>query len=68
MPIGLYKFRVFNRLSKAFEKADKSKLLELEEADYKFLKDEMEKSIPSAWGMNEEISKAIENFLEAKEE
>lgn len=68
MPKGLDKFRTFGRLSKAFEKADESRILELEEADYKFLKDEMESSIPSTWGMNPDISKAIEEFLEAKEE
>jgi len=68
MPRGLDKFRTFGRLSKAFEKADKSRVLELEEADYKFLKDEIESSIPSAWGMNANISKAIEEFLESKEE
>ncbi len=68
MPRGLDKFRTFGRLSKAFEKADNSRVLELEEADYKFLKDEIEKSVPSAWGMNKNISKAIEGFLEAKEE
>ncbi len=68
MPRGLDKFRTFSRLSKAFEKADKSRVLELEEADYKFLKDEIESSVPSSWGMNANISKAIEEFLEAKEQ
>ena len=68
IPRGLDKFRIFNRISKAFEKAVESKILELEETDYKFLKDEVENSIPSSLGMNESISKAIESFLEAKEE
>ena len=67
MPRGLDKFRLFGRLSKAFEKAEESRVLELEEADYSFLKSEIEGSIPSSWGMNESISKAIEDFLEAKE-
>ncbi len=68
MPRGLDKFRTFGRLAKAFEKADESRVLELEEADYKFLKDEIENSIPSAWGLNKDISKAIEDFLESKEQ
>ncbi len=68
MPRGLDKFRTFSRLSKAFENAEKSRVLELEEFDYKFLKDEIENSIPSSWGMNKDISKAIEDFLDAKEE
>ena len=67
MPRGLDKFRTFRRLADAFDKADKSRILELEEVDYKFLKDEIEKGIPSSWGMNKNISKAIEDFLESKE-
>lgn len=68
IPRGLDKFRLFNRLAKAFDKAEKSKVLELEETDYKFLKDVIEKDVPSIWGMNLNINKAIESFLEAKEE
>lgn len=65
---GLDHFRTMNRLSKAFDKADKSKVLELEEVDYKFLKDTIEKDAPAIWGMNLSISEAIEDFLEAKED
>lgn len=68
VPRGLDKFRLFGRIAKAFDKAKSSKILVLEEADYKFLKDTVEKDIPSVWGGNENISKAIEKFLEAKEE
>jgi len=68
MPRGLDNFRTMGRLSKAFEKADKSKVLELEEVDYKFIKDDLEKNIPSTWGMNQNIMKAVEDFLNAKQE
>jgi len=68
MPRGLDNFRTMGRLSKAFEKADKSKVLELEETDYKFIKDDLEKNIPSTWGMNENIMKAVEEFLNAESE
>lgn len=68
MPRGLDKFRTFGRLSKAFEKADKSRILELEEADYSFLKESIEKDTPANWGMNQNILNAIEIFLEAKSE
>ena len=68
MPRGIDKFRTFSRLSKAFDKADKSKVLILEETDYKFLKDELEKNVPSTWGMNENLMKAVEAFLESKSE
>jgi len=65
---GLDHFRTMSRLSKAFDKAEKTKILELEEVDYKFIKDDLEKNIPSTWGMNENIMKAVEEFLNAKSE
>lgn len=68
IPKGLDKFRLFNRLTKAFDKADKTKELVLEEMDYSFLKNMIEKDVPSIWGMNENLSKAIEDFLDAKEQ
>ena len=68
MPRGLDNFRTMSRLSKAFEKADKSGILELEEVDYKFIKDDLEKNIPSTWGMNLNIMNAVEDFLNAESE
>jgi len=68
MPKGLDKFRLYNRLSKSFVKAEKTKILELEEVDYKFVKDMIENDVPSTWGMNENLFKALESFLEAKSE
>jgi hypothetical protein len=66
IPRGLDKFRLFNRMAKAFDKADETGDLVLEETDYKFLKDMIETSIPSSWGANENIMKAVESFLDAK--
>jgi len=68
IPRGIDKFRLFGRLSKAFEKAEKTKMLVLEESDYSFLKKMIETDVPSIWGMNSNAFKAIEDFLEAKEE
>ena len=68
MPRGLEKFRIFNKRSKAFDNAEKSGELVLEETEYKFLKDTMEADIPSIWGTNPNISEAIEEFLNTKEE
>jgi len=68
MPKGLDKFRTFGRLVKAFDEADKTKVLSLEEVDYSFLKKEIESNIPSIWGMNSNLMKAVESFLDAKEE
>ena len=67
MPRGLDKFRLFGRISKAFTKAEETKVLELEESDYSFLKESVEKDTPASWGMNENILKAIEGFLNAEE-
>ena len=67
MPRGLDNFRLFGRLSKAFDKADETKILELEEVDYSFLKGMIEKDAPAIWGMNENILKAVEAFLNAEE-
>ena len=68
LPRGLDKFRLYGRISKAFEKADKSGTLQLEEADYTFLKKMIESDVVSIWGTNPNISKAVEDFIEAKEE
>jgi hypothetical protein len=67
MPRGLDKFRLFNRLSKAFENAETSGTLELEETEYRFLRETVEKDIPSIWGSNKNISQAIDSFIEVKE-
>lgn len=68
IPRGLDQFRLFGRLAKAFDKAEETSLLELEEADYKFLKDMISKDVPSTWGMNKPLSIAIEAFLNAPEQ
>jgi len=68
IPKGLDHFRTYGRLSKAFDKANKSRVLELEETDYTFLKDMIEKDTPGAWGMNQDILKAVEAFMETKSE
>ena len=65
---GLDNFRTMNRLSKAFTKAEEKGILELEETDYMFLKNDLEKNIPSSWGMNINIMNAVEEFLNAESE
>jgi hypothetical protein len=66
IPRGLDQFRLFNKLAKAFDKADESGELVLEETEYKFLKEMIEKNIPSNWGANDNITNAVESFLDAK--
>ena len=68
MPRGLDNFRLMQRLSKVFEKAEQTGILELEEADYSFLKSTVESGIPSIWAMNKNIASSVDAFLNAKEE
>ena len=68
MPMGLDKTRIFNRLVVSFDKAEESGILELEEADYSFLKSIVETNIPGIWGTNKDIMSAIDSFLDAKKE
>jgi hypothetical protein len=65
-PNGLDKARLFNRIRKAFDKADDTSELSLEEAEYEFLKSVVEKDIPSTWGMNTNLMDALEEFLNLK--
>ena len=66
MPKGIDNFRVMNRLTKAFDKAKKTNELQLEETDYKFLKDMLDKDVPAIWGTIPKAAEAIELFVEAK--
>lgn len=66
-PKGVEKFRIYSRIGEAFKEADKTKELILEEDEYSFLKKIMEEDVPAVWGTNENISKAINSFLDAKE-
>ena len=68
MPRGIDNFRLFKRLSSAFEVAEASGTLVLEDADYALLKRIVENGVPAIWAMNKNISEAVNSFLEAKEE
>ncbi len=63
IPKGLDQFRFMGRLAKAFEKAEKSGMLELEEQDYNVLKNIIETNIPDVWGQNPNILNSIEEFM-----
>jgi len=68
IPRGIEKFQIFGKLANAFDKAQKSEVLELEDREYNFLKQTIEKDVPSTWAFNKELGKAITDFLEAKDE
>ncbi len=63
---GFDHFRTFNRIARAFDSAEKTGELILDDIDYAFLKDLVEKNIPSSWGRNVEIFSAIDNFMNVK--
>jgi len=67
LPRGIEKFRIFGKLSTAFEEADKTGILKLEEREYEFLKEIVVKDVPASWGLNPNIQKAINTFLEAED-
>jgi len=66
LPRGLDMFRLFSRLATAFDNAEKDKLLVLEDSDYLFLKKLLESDLLSTWGMNQDIVKAVDLFMNAK--
>jgi len=68
MPRGYLQFQLFTKLTRAFEKAQETKILILEEDTYRFLKNTIEKNVPAIWGTNSRIVEAISLFMEAKEE
>lgn len=66
LPKGYAAFTLFRRLAKAFEDAEKSKVLLLDEDVYMFLRNIVEKDLPSNWGGSPQIYEAITLFMECK--
>jgi len=64
---GWDKARMVNALDRAFIKAKETGILELEEAQYAFLKKLVEKHMPAIWGGSKDILGAITEFIDAKE-
>ena len=63
LPKGLEQFRLFQRLTKAMEEAETTKVLKLEDKDYDVIKNLVEKNVPSQWAFQKPIVEAIEDFL-----
>lgn len=63
LPRGIDAYRTFGRIAQAFDNAEASGVLELDDKDYVFLLGIVEKDIPSNWAFNKEISKAISLFI-----
>lgn len=63
---GLTNFKSFIKIREAFEKAEISGWLEIEQAEYDILRNLIEKDIPSQWGLNKDLADAFMIFLNAK--
>jgi len=68
IPRGLDAFRIMGKVAQAFDDADKTGELKLEEREYTFLKGIIEKDIPCTWGFNKDLMAAIDDFLNTKEQ
>ena len=66
IPRGIDKFRLYSQMTKAFDEAEKTGTIVLEEYSYSFIKKMIESDTPAIWGMNSNISGAIEKIMEAK--
>lgn len=67
IPKGFKHFSSFARIGDAFKKAEITGLLELEEAEYKLLKDMVERFVPAGWALNQGIADAVNSFVNADE-
>jgi len=65
---GVGAFQSFIKIREAFEKAEVSGWLELDEPEFLVLHNLIEKDIPSQWGLNKDLSDAFMMFLNAKQE
>lgn len=68
MPRGIDKFQIFGNIGKAFDAAKGKDVMVLEEREYSFIKELIETKVPGAWGLNPDISLAIQSFMDAKQE
>lgn len=68
MPRGFDQFRSFNKINKAFDTANKSRELVLENTKYMFIRTLINKFIPAQWSMKEERSEEVEKFMDLQAE
>lgn len=63
---GIDNFRTYSRLDGAFKKAEKTNELELQESDWVYIKDQLDKKVPASWGLMADVAEAIESFMGAE--
>ena len=64
LPNGMEQFRFLQRVAVAFDEAEKTKVLKLEDKDHQVLVGLLEKNIPSRWALSKDISAIVEEFLD----
>ncbi len=60
---GIDIFRFFNRISTAFNNAEKTGILEIEDGDYIRLSEIIRKNIPANLAFSKDIYSSVEEFL-----
>ena len=63
---GFDNMRKLNRVGLAMDEAIKTKKLSLEDDDYKFIKELINKHSPAIWGTNPNIMDSVTEFMELK--
>ena len=63
MGSGIEQFRFIHRVSEAFDRAEKTGILEIEDTDYAKITDLMKNNMPAGFGFSKDIYSAVENFL-----
>lgn len=67
LPKGIDNFRLMSRVSKALDKAEKNGKIEFESGDYSIIKKAFEEDVPPVWGLNPDVTRAVEGILDAKD-
>lgn len=65
-PKGWDQFRLYNKIKKAIDAADKTNVLKMEDDVYIFIKALVEKGVPAQWGLNDDIYGVIDDIMNAK--
>lgn len=66
IPNGWDQFRLFNKVKKSIDNADKTGVLSMEDDVYIFIKNLIEKGVPAQWGLNDDIYGVIDDIMNAK--
>ena len=62
LPQGIEAYRILGRIAKAFDDVT-DEILQLDDSDYDFIKEKVDKRIPAVWAFSKEISAAVDGFL-----